>query len=117
MYLGHKKNGFTSCIITYTEGNWPHRQVYLHFLNSVHHTLRTRQVPAYGIVVLVCLTLALWKDNGLGNRKIRIQLLTGTVILSSLPFYFFFNIKTRNYTMRKVRASNLIFKKFTLYIY
>jgi len=61
--------------------------------------------------------LAIWKDNGLDNRKIRIQLLTGTVTLSSLPFHFFFNVKTRNYTKGKVRASNLILKKFTLYIY
>jgi hypothetical protein len=58
--------------------------------------------------------LALWKDNELGNRKIGIQ---GTVILSSLPFHFFFNIKTRNYTIGNVRANNLILKKFTLYIY
>jgi len=61
--------------------------------------------------------LALWKDNELGNRKIGIQFLKGTVILSSLPFYFFFNIKTINYTMGKVRANHLIPKKFTLYIY
>jgi hypothetical protein len=52
--------------------------------------------------------LAHWKDNGLGNRKIRIQFLIGTVILSPLPFYFFFNVKTRNYTIGKVKANNLI---------
>jgi hypothetical protein len=61
--------------------------------------------------------LALWKDNGLGNRKIGIQFFTGAVILTSFPFYFFFNIKTRNYTMGKVRANNLILKKFILHIY
>ena len=52
--------------------------------------------------------MALWKDKGLGNRKIRIQFLIGTVILSPLPFYFFFSVKTRNYTIGKVRENSLI---------
>jgi hypothetical protein len=52
-----------------------------------------------------------------GQQENRDSILDRDSILSSLPFYFFFNIKTRNYTMGKVIANNLINKKFTLYIY
>ena len=56
LWIQDTDNGFTHCIITYTEGSWTHRQVYMHSLNFVHQTVMTRLVPAYGIVVLVCFT-------------------------------------------------------------
>jgi hypothetical protein len=52
-----------------------------------------------------------------GQQENRNSILDRDSVLSSFPFYFFFNIKTRNYTMGKVTANNLIIKIFTLYIY